>query len=752
MFSHTVLHGLAALALIASLSSAAPLQQLQKADDAVSSAASTRTSSLQLSSVKRTARSTVTDTQLDQCLASCSGTYNHGKSYSCNQQLSCDMACRMRFEQGRSEPQCTSACDRTGSSGCSLKVGAATFTMCQRCHKGTTAGSIPQQCKQGCGFAPVPTGEALVKGKRVQTGINVPVDYTLEFELYPTGTVSEWSSVLHYTTNSDSVRLPAIFFFARTTRLHIVVGPNNHNFNPEYNLPLNVRTTVSLRVEGSTAQVVFKDAGGKVVASYKYSNLPARKAQAGINLYLGNPWYPAAKASMNRINIAPINAKPTTSVHPATGRSGSSAKHSKGVFYMTGPGKWVEAGLDGKVGFHFTETHRDGMSVYMRDASRAVRIQVDYWRMKIVYSEDKTGRTFDLFTITGATVNWQHSGLMRDVENQGSCGSCWAFASVHATQDRLSAAASIKTTSLSIQQVVDCTYPESRNACKGGGTTQAFNYMIESGLATSSSYPYSSTKQSGSGTCSSASKTKVGLPALSGGVVSSWTHKQTAGVAAMEKALEQGPITVAFQVYPAFFSFKHGVGKVYNCDDFFSHSGQYSGHAVEVVGFTSDYWIIKNSWGTSWGHNGYFYMKKGVNSCDIESWQVAYPKPVAYSSATAGTQRTVSKEALAVAEKMAATHIAASGCPMKLEKVLTYENTLVAGQRLDMKIEIKDSCARTLKLWGRVWKFGDHTAHTRVIDVVLPPTLMSTIYGGSGRVRKGDAWDEMVVITDVETN
>ena len=59
---------------------------------------------------------------------------------------------------------------------------------------------------------------------------------------------------------------------------------------------------------------------------------------------------------------------------------------------------------------------------------------------------------------------------------------------------------------------------------------------------------------------------------------------------------------------------------------------------------------------------------------------------------------------------------------------------------------------RALKLWGRVWKFGDHTAHTRVIDVVLPPTLMSTISGGSGRVRKGDAWDEMVVITDVETN
>lgn len=72
---------------------------------------------------------------LEQCLKSCTGTVNHGKSYSCNQQLSCDQGCRMRFSQGYSKATCLQKCDRTGSSGCSLKVGVkTTFQMCYSCH------------------------------------------------------------------------------------------------------------------------------------------------------------------------------------------------------------------------------------------------------------------------------------------------------------------------------------------------------------------------------------------------------------------------------------------------------------------------------------------------------------------------------------------------------------------------------------------------------------------------------------------
>jgi hypothetical protein len=104
-----------------------------------------------------TARTTTFLTPLDRCLAACAvaGATNHGKSYSCNQQLSCDMACKMKYEQGLTTSECNAKCDRTGSSGCSLAVGAATFRLCSTCHRHTKT-SIPDQCRRGCAFGDAP--------------------------------------------------------------------------------------------------------------------------------------------------------------------------------------------------------------------------------------------------------------------------------------------------------------------------------------------------------------------------------------------------------------------------------------------------------------------------------------------------------------------------------------------------------------------------------------------------------------------
>lgn len=84
-----------------------------------------------------------------------------------------------------------------------------------------------------------------------------------------------------------------------------------------------------------------------------------------------------------------------------------------------------------------------------------------------------------------------------------------------------------------------------------------------------------------------------------------------------------GPITVAIYASPNFQSYASGI-----LDDPLCNSKSRINHAVVIVGYGrengQDYWIIKNSWGTDWGENGYARMLKGVNMCKIES-EVTYP-------------------------------------------------------------------------------------------------------------------------------
>lgn len=90
----------------------------------------------------------------------------------------------------------------------------------------------------------------------------------------------------------------------------------------------------------------------------------------------------------------------------------------------------------------------------------------------------------------------------------------------------------------------------------------------------------------------------------------------------------KGPIAVSFEVYSDFQQYKGGI---------YHHTGLESGfnpflitnHAVLAVGYGADpktgekYWIVKNSWGTSWGENGYFRIRRGTDECSIESIAVA---------------------------------------------------------------------------------------------------------------------------------
>ena len=95
-------------------------------------------------------------------------------------------------------------------------------------------------------------------------------------------------------------------------------------------------------------------------------------------------------------------------------------------------------------------------------------------------------------------------------------------------------------------------------------------------------------------------------------------------VALQTEIFNRGPITAAFYVYNDFFSYKSGVYEY--------TSGTFAGgHAIKILGWGVEkgvkFWYCANSWGTGWGLNGYFKIRRGVDECFIESWHVVAGLP-----------------------------------------------------------------------------------------------------------------------------
>jgi len=203
----------------------------------------------------------------------------------------------------------------------------------------------------------------------------------------------------------------------------------------------------------------------------------------------------------------------------------------------------------------------------------------------------------------------QHGKCNFTIRDQGQCGSCWAFSSSSVFSRRLCMESDgAIDVALSPQELVDCACL----GCQGGYLNQAWDYLAEHGAVEDACVPYTALD----GTCPDKNST-----CTDGSKFSTVHHAQTPvgmqGEVLMQLAiLRNGPIQAAFSVDSAFMQYKSGV---------FNACGDIVGlHAISVLGWgtTSDnqkYWIIANSWGTSWGMDGIFYFARGDNICGIES-------------------------------------------------------------------------------------------------------------------------------------
>jgi C1A family cysteine protease len=206
------------------------------------------------------------------------------------------------------------------------------------------------------------------------------------------------------------------------------------------------------------------------------------------------------------------------------------------------------------------------------------------------YPETRTGLP--------TSVNWTDLGAVTPVKNQGQCGSCWAFSTTGSTESAwfLSKNESV---SLSEQQLVDCSGAEGNQGCNGGLMDYGFEYIIKNkGLTSETNYPY--TAQDGK--CNTQKESMVSA------TLSSFRDVPTNSETALMTAIAQQPVSVAVEADQESFQLYSGGVMTKAC-------GTNLDHGVLAVGYGTlnnvDYWIVKNSWGSDWGMNGYILLGRG---------------------------------------------------------------------------------------------------------------------------------------------
>jgi len=245
-----------------------------------------------------------------------------------------------------------------------------------------------------------------------------------------------------------------------------------------------------------------------------------------------------------------------------------------------------------------------------------------------------------------SSFDWRDHGVLTPVKDQSSCGSCWAESAVENIESVTfikanSSGSATAPTPLSVEQVIECDAND--YACYGGYPSGAFKYVVSNGgLASEATYPFdvnghticlanqTFNETCGDGMCDDPPLTSwcdvtcsdKKHPAVAS--ISGWKALPTDEAQIAAYVAANAPVSVAIDasgplgaLLPWLQFYKKGIANPKHC------SKTSLDHAVLIVGFGEEngtpYWIVRNSWGSKWGENGYFRMVRGTGLCGINT-------------------------------------------------------------------------------------------------------------------------------------
>jgi C1A family cysteine protease len=218
-----------------------------------------------------------------------------------------------------------------------------------------------------------------------------------------------------------------------------------------------------------------------------------------------------------------------------------------------------------------------------------------------IFSADEVASTL----ASTASVNWVTKGAVTAVKDQGDCGGCWSFATTGNIESQAKLAG-YPLTPLSEQELLSCDDWFPCSGCSGGEMSCAFQFLQSShkgAIATEKSYPYTSGSSGKVASCKGAGS--------AGATITGSKDLPTSEAQMATWVATKGPIAIGAHADP-WLQYKGGI-----------FSGSCSGdpdHAILIVGYGTDagqdYWLIKNSWGASWGDGGYIKLVRTDGDSD----------------------------------------------------------------------------------------------------------------------------------------